>query len=133
MTRAPARPHLDRHGVERVDRAADRTAAAVVVRMRSRGPPSASSTVSRDAPKPGSASRRASAAGPSPSEVKRQDARARLQMRTDEIERAAVQRDERGLRQRPAEPRGRQAEGGGRRHHHDLLRPIWRASTAPTP
>ena len=37
--------------------------------MRSRGPPSASSTVRRDAPKPISARSLASAAGPSPSEV----------------------------------------------------------------
>ena len=43
--------------------------AAVVARRRSRGPPSASSTVMREVPKPVSASRRASAAGPSPSEV----------------------------------------------------------------
>ncbi len=42
---------------------------AVVVRMRSRGPPSASSTVSREAPKPDCVRSRANAAGPSPSEV----------------------------------------------------------------
>src|SRR5712691_654096 len=43
--------------------------AAVVVRTRSRAPPSASSTVNRVAPNPSSASRCASAAGPAPSEV----------------------------------------------------------------
>ena len=43
--------------------------AAVVARTRSRGPPSASSTVKRELPKPTSLSSRARAAGPSPSEV----------------------------------------------------------------
>ena len=46
---------FDRHGVERIDGAEIERAAAVVARMRSRGPPSASSTVSREAPKPVSA------------------------------------------------------------------------------
>ena len=59
---------LDRDGVELGD-VAEIEAAAVVARTRSRAPPSASSTVSREAPKPVSASSRASAAGPSPSEV----------------------------------------------------------------
>ena len=84
--------------------------------MRSRGPPSASSTVSRDAPKPVSASSARERGRPVAVGGQRQDARARLQMRAHEIERAAVQRDERRLRQRPAEPRRGQAEGRRRRH-----------------
>ena len=78
--RAPgAAIDFDRHDVELDRSCRDRTAPAVVVRTRSRGPPSASSTVSRDAPKPRSASsrgerRRAVAVG-----GQRQHARARLQ------------------------------------------------------
>ncbi len=45
-------------------------AAASIVRKRSRGPPSASSTVSRERPKPVCANSSANAAGPSPSEVR---------------------------------------------------------------
>ncbi len=90
--------------------------------MRSRGPPSASSTVSRDAPKPTCVSSCAKAAGPSAVGGQRQNARARLQMRAEQIERAAVQREQHRLRQRPAEPRRREAEGRRRRHHDHLAR-----------
>ena len=60
---------LDRDGIERVDRAEIEARPPSSLRMRSRGPPSASSTVRREAPKPVRARSRASAAGPSPSEV----------------------------------------------------------------
>ena len=49
-----------------------------------------------------------------------QDARSRLQMRAHQIERAAVYRNERGLRLRPAEAGGGQAEGRRRRDHGHL-------------
>ena len=111
MTRAPcAADHLDRDGVERDRRRRDRIRAAVVARMRSRGPPSASSTVKRDRAE--AASRRASAAsaaGVVAVRGQRQHARAGLQMRDDAIERAAVQRDERAVLRAPsraAPPRG---------------------------
>ena len=96
--------------------------AAVVARMRSRGPPSASSTVRREAPKPVSVRSFASAAGPSPSEVSARISRAGLQMRADQIERAAVQRQQHRLRQRPAEPRRGQRKGRRRRHDDHLAR-----------
>src|SRR5262244_4460709 len=41
-------------------------------------------------------------------------------MRTDEIERAAMQRELGRLRQRPAQTRGRKAKGRKRRHRHRL-------------
>ena len=71
MTRAPASGHdLDRHDVERIDRVPRSKSAAVVARMRSRGPPSASSTVRREAPKPVLVEQAARARpAPSPSEV----------------------------------------------------------------
>jgi len=43
-------------------------------------------------------------------------------VRTDEIERAGVQRKLGGLRQRPAKPRGGKTEGRGCRHRHGLAR-----------
>src|SRR5215467_12652559 len=43
-------------------------------------------------------------------------------MRTDEIERAAVERELGRLRQRPAQARGGKAEGRKRRHRHRLAR-----------
>ena len=89
--------------------------------MRSCAPPSASSTVRRDSPNPVSAKqprqrRRALAV-----RGQRQDARLRMQMRADAVERAAVQRDQRGLGQRPAEPRRREAERRRRRHDQHLV------------
>ena len=65
---AGRRRHLDRDRVERIDVAERRTPPPCAARMRSRGPPSASSTVRRDAPKPRAAASAASAAGVSPSE-----------------------------------------------------------------
>ena len=50
----------------------------------------------------------------------RQDARAGKEVRTQEVERPRVQCQGRHLRQRPAEARRRQAEGGGRRHDAHL-------------
>ncbi len=44
-----------------------------------------------------------------------------MQLRADAVERAAVQRDQRDVGQRPAEPRRRQAEGRRRRHHQRLV------------
>src|SRR5439155_23315184 len=41
-------------------------------------------------------------------------------MRTDEIERAAVERELGRVRQRPAQTRGRKTEGRKRRHRHRL-------------
>ena len=70
----------------------------------------------------GVVSRRASARRRRAVRGQRQHARAGLQMRAHEIERAAVQREQRRLRQRPAEPRRGQAEGGRRRHHQHFLR-----------
>ena len=104
--------------------------AAVVLRTRSRGPPSASSTVSRDAPKPVCARSFAKRGRPVAVGGQGQNARAGLQMRADEIERAAVQRQQHRLRQRPAEPRRGEAEGRRRRHHDHLAR-IDRAAPAP--
>ena len=85
--------------------------------MRSRGPPSASSTVSRDAPKPVSASRRASAAGPSPSEVSASTRAPGCRCGRTRSRVRPCSETQRRLRQRPAEPRGGQAERGRRRHH----------------
>src|SRR5262249_45178726 len=50
----------------------------------------------------------------------RKDARAWLQMWTDEIERAAMERERGRLRQRPAQTCGGKAEGRKRRHRHRL-------------
>ena len=62
-----------------------------------------------------------------------QNARAGLQMRADEIERSAMQREQSGLRQRPAEPRRGQAEGRRRRHDVHLARIDVARQHAPTP
>ena len=52
----------------------------------------------------------------------RQHPCARLQMRTDEIERAAMERELRRFRQRPAQARGGEAEGRRLRHRHGFAR-----------
>ena len=59
------------------------------------------------APRASSASRAGVVAVPG----EREDARAGLEMRHDALERASVQRNQRAVLQRPAEPRGREAEG----------------------
>ena len=51
----------------------------------------------------------------------REDARARVEVRADEIEGAAVEGEEHGLGERPAEPRCREAEGRWGRDRDDLL------------
>src|SRR5260221_8213335 len=50
------------------------------------------------------------------------DSRTGLQMRTDKVERAAMQRELSGLRQGPAKPRGGKREGRGRRYGYRLAR-----------
>ena len=122
MTRAPGAATTSMATVLSASTAPRSKAAAVAARMRSRGPPSASSTVTRDGPKP--------VVGEQPRQRRRRRAvrgqrdhpRAGMEMRAHEIERAAMQRDERRLRQRPAEPRGGEAEGRRRRHDQHLLR-----------
>ena len=93
------------------------------------GPPSASRTVSREAPKPSSVSRRAIAAGASPSDVSARMRALGLQQRPDQVERPAMQRDGLDVLQRPAKPGGRQRNG--RRRGDDVhllrLRPCGRA------
>ena len=122
MMRAPGAASTSIASVLSASTAPRSKSAAVVVRMRSRGPPSASSTVSREAPKPDCVEKlrqrcRSVAVG-----GQRENARTRLQMRADEIERAAMQREQHGFRQRPAEPRRGQAERRRRRHNDHLLR-----------
>ena len=51
----------------------------------------------------------------------RQHARALMQMRSDAIERAPMQRDKRNVGQRPTEPCGRQTERRRRRHDQRLV------------
>ena len=97
--------------------------AAVVVRIRSRGPPSASSTVSREAPKPmlvrscrqrgGARRRRRSAPGMRAPGCRCGRIRSRVRPWTES---SAV------VRQRPAEPRRGEAESRGRRHDEHLAR-----------
>jgi hypothetical protein len=54
-------------------------------------------------------------------------------MRATEVERAAVEREQAGLRQRPAEPGRRQAEGRWRRYRDYLLRRNLLRKVRPNP
>ena len=51
-----------------------------------------------------------------------EDARTGMEVRADQVEGAAVEREEDGVGERPPEPRRSEAEGGGRRNGDDLLR-----------
>ena len=51
----------------------------------------------------------------------RQNARAGLQVSDNALQRAAVQRDERNVLQRPAHPRGGETEGGRLRQANEFL------------
>ena len=113
MTRAPGAASTSIATVLSASTVPRSNPTAVVARIRSRGPPSASSTVSREAPKPVAVRSFASAmpAGPSAVGGERQDARARLEMRAHQIERAAMDRRVgRSAAARPAEARRGEAE-----------------------
>ncbi len=116
-TRASRRGfNLDRHDVERVDVVEVEAVGASSLRMRSRGPPSASSTVSRDAPKPRLGEQRARAP-PARRRPRSAPARARPDADAGGSGRAARPCSDTSVdvRQRPAEPRGGEAEGRRRR------------------
>ena len=106
-------------------------APAVVARIRSRGPPSASSTVTREAPKP-----TLRAAAPKPPAHRRRRSMpecaagcrcGRTRSRCGHAPKASPSA------QRPAEPRRGQTEGRRGRHDDHLARIDLRASTVPTP
>ena len=124
------RHHLDRHRVERIDHA--EIEARVVARMRSRGPPSASSTVRRDAPKPvRRASRRAR--GPSPSDVSASTRAPGCRCgRTRSSARPCSETSAQSASAQPSRAAARlKADGAGTTMVS--AGSTWRASTAPTP
>ena len=94
---------------------------ASVVRMRSRGPPIASQTVSFERPMPRAVSSAASLAGVASSHDSARMRAPWLQMRNDRLERPAVKREQCAILLAPAEPRRGERKGGGRRDRDHLV------------
>ncbi len=124
---------LDRDDIEGIDLVPRSNAAAVVARMRSRGPPSASSTIRREPPKPVSASSRASAAGAAPSEVSASTRAPGCRCgRTRSSARACSETSAVSGSAQPSRAAARlNADGAGTTSISCAS--TWRASTAPTP